>query len=133
MSFFSKSVKVVKDQFFTLALAATFIGFSAFKYAERFAAPESGWYQIQHTGSGSEDNPQNQEIVSFIGEELESEECSITQTLTPPCAVYLDMSLFPPNEDPINKTVDQADGLGAEIDPLSAGSADGYARQVPEN
>lgn len=114
-----------------LALAATFIGFSAFKYAERFAASQSGWYEIEHTGTGSADDAENQEIVSYIGEDLLSEDCSTLQKNTPPCAVFLDMSSFP--GDPLNQTVDQVDAQGAEIDPASAGSTDGYARQIPEN
>lgn len=128
-----KAITFIKQYLFMLALVATFVGFSAFKYAERFAAPESGWYEIEHTGTGSADDAENQKIVSFIGDELESEECSETPQTTPPCAVYLDMSAFPPLENPINQTVDQVDDAGADIDPSATESLDGYARQVPEN
>ncbi|MGK6351582.1 hypothetical protein [Parapedobacter sp. DT-150] len=61
MILLQKSVKVVKDYFFTLALVVTFIGFSAFKVVQSTQAPEDGWYNVSITGSPASD-PGNQQI-----------------------------------------------------------------------
>lgn len=62
----NKIMKVVKDHFFILALVATFIGFSAFKYAERFDDPEDGWYQVSVATGGDPGDPQDLIIGNAI-------------------------------------------------------------------
>lgn len=68
MTQINKIMKVVKDQFFMLALLATFIGFSAFKYAERSNTPEDGWYEVLTDPS----DPSN-ESLQQIGDKLDEE------------------------------------------------------------
>jgi len=62
----TKLVKAVKDYFFTLALAVTFIGFSAFKYVHSTQAPEDGWYEVIPDAA----NP-NDESLQQIGQKLD--------------------------------------------------------------
>jgi len=123
----NKATNFIKQYFFMLALAATFVGFSAFKYTAPNVA-QSGWYSISN-----DEDPEDQQIISHLDEGLESEICDVSQQFTPPCAVYLDMTQFNQNQDPTDLTVAEAvDDFGATIDKTTSGSIDGYARQVPQ-
>jgi hypothetical protein len=129
MTVIQKTVKVVKDQFFTLALAATFVGFSAFKYAERFAAPESGWYEVDAQGTlpADYDDPAKQTIGSHLENGPNGVDCDQTFE-EKPCAVYLEFNestyMGPTNIENQELTVEEIiNEPGAEI------SSEGYARR----
>ncbi|MGK6352224.1 hypothetical protein [Parapedobacter sp. DT-150] len=128
----NKAITFIKQYFFMLALAATFVGFSAFKYAERFAAPQSGWYEVEATGDvpSEYDNPENQTIGSHL-ESDPSGDCNPTNE-EKPCAVFLEFDelTYTGPTDIENMTVEEiADEPGAEISPSSAGNSDGYSRR----
>lgn len=127
MKFIHKTVKVVKDQFFTLALAATFIGFSAFKYAERFDAPEDGWYEVTPSTTDP-DNPALQSIGNLIPAPPEEDATSCAQFDNEghKCAIELSFDTSDPNNQPDKPATVQE----AENDMLV--SIDGEARQPEE-
>lgn len=66
-----------------LALAATFIGFSAFKFADKLAL-QPGWYPVEEQGAGD----QNLNFTSDTPVELEQEDCE-ENIEGEHCAVYL--------------------------------------------
>jgi len=94
-----------------LALAATFIGFSAFKASEQ---EQTGWYSI--TPDNDEPNEQSsQEIDNFVDTTPPSgDECSV-ENEQDPCQVHLDLTNFS-STTPINQlTVKQAADSGAVV------------------
>jgi len=130
MKFIQKTVKVVKDQFFTLALAATFIGFSAFKFAERFDAPEDGWYEVTHINPSlpDPDIPSNQQIGNLISAPPSSDTTACAQNDNDGymCAVELSFDTSDPNNQPEKPATVQE----AQSDALV--TLDGEARQPEE-
>src|SRR5690606_22818803 len=60
----NKTITYIKQYFFMLALVATFVGFSAFKFVEKFDEPEDGWYSLSIINEELEDPdiPSNLEI-----------------------------------------------------------------------
>jgi len=110
MKFIQKTVKVVKDQFFTLALAATFVGFSAFKFAHHNQA-DSGWYSIEVDPSDP-DNKDLQQIQSFESTAPPTGDCSTLHNLTP-CQAELDLTNFNSTTPIEEMTVAEAIDAGA--------------------
>lgn len=106
-----KVTNFIKQYFFMLALAAMFVGFSAFKIVDD---PESGWYTIDV----DEDDPNDQstqEIVSRFGDEApESEECNLAN-MAKPCQVHLNLTNFNSSTPIEDLTVQQAFAAGAVI------------------
>ncbi|SEK80835.1 hypothetical protein SAMN05421740_102755 [Parapedobacter koreensis] len=93
-----------------LALAATFVGFSAFKAASRHQA-ESGWYTIT-VDPLDPDNQEHQQIEAFEGTAPPTGNCS-TLNNQDPCQAELDLTNFN-SSTPIDElTVAEAIAAGA--------------------
>ncbi|WP_257669183.1 hypothetical protein [Parapedobacter tibetensis] len=85
----SKAAIFIKQYFFALALAATFIGFSAFKYVESTQQPEDGWYEITSDATDPDD-----ESLQQIGEKLDNDPPAVgsgcaTANSGDRCAIHL--------------------------------------------
>ncbi|MFC7526818.1 hypothetical protein ACFQRK_22870 [Parapedobacter sp. GCM10030251] len=110
----SKVTDFIKQYFFLLALVATFIGFSAFKLAERYDEPEDGWYEVTITGSPATD-PANQQIGNMIPEPPLSDSTSCAQSnLHDICAVELEFDRSDPNNE-LEKPQTVQDALDDEL------------------
>lgn len=96
----NKIMKMVKDQFFILALLATFIGFSAFKAVEGNQLRQSNWYQVS-ISSGNPEDPSNQNIGGVISPPTGN--CQTTRDSVM-CAIELSLN---PEVDPPS-TVEEA-------------------------
>ena len=111
-----------------LALAATFVGFSAFKFVEKNTPPESGWYEISHLSGGSFDLPEYQKIEGHL-ENGPQDDCSPFNAETDPCAVLLDLSDFDELSIVGMNVYEATEVYDAEINLNSGGEDDGYARR----
>ncbi len=120
MTFLQKSVKVVKDYFFILALVVTFIGFSAFKTIEiKHQSPD--WYEVQLKNPSQPDSDLNREVIS---EGNSDQDCD--QDNGDICAVGLNVSGIPSgtltalhnriaDEDEENPTIAEFIAAGASV------------------
>lgn len=129
------SIAIIKKNVLMLVAMATVVGFSAFKVAEKFAAPLTGWYELHITDDSSPtayNNPANQEIGAFFGSSTApSGSCDPTQPVTKPCAVFLDMSEYAGPDEIEGLTVATATNPtnNAQRQP-SDSSPDGYSREI---
>ena len=123
----SKVSNFIKQYFFMLALAATFVGFSAFKLVPEKQADDD-WFEI--TIQGSPNQKENQIIDETLDNPPELEaaqgECRI-ENEADPCAVHLNLPTGITPSMLENLSVDDAETLhGVTI-------GDGYAKQWLEN
>jgi len=97
----TKTTNFIKQYFFMLALVATFIGFSAFKFAERFAAPDDGWYEVTPSPTDP-DNPALQSIGNLIPAPPaeDSTSCAQFDNEGHNCAIELSFDRSDPNNQP---------------------------------
>ncbi|HWK56346.1 MAG TPA: hypothetical protein VNQ80_03360 [Parapedobacter sp.] len=95
-----------------LALAAMFVGFSAFKYAERFDDPQDGWYLVTPSSSDP-DNESLQTIGSSTipePDETNAEACAQFDNEGNVCAIKLTFHTDENDEyPPMPTTVQQAE------------------------
>lgn len=125
-----KTAAYVRQYFFFLALVAMVIGFSAFKFAERFDAPEDGWYEVTHINPTlpNPDIPSNQQIGNLISAPPSSDTTACAQNDNDGymCAVELSFDTSDPNNQPDKPATVQE----AQSDELV--TLDGEARQPEE-
>ncbi len=93
----NKATKFIKQYFFMLALAATFVGFSAFKFSEQRKSFDTRWYAVtlnnpnlpndpsnQLIGDEADDDPENGESETECATENEGIICTVQLNLDDP-------------------------------------------------
>ncbi|PPK98244.1 hypothetical protein [Parapedobacter indicus] len=86
----SKAITYIKQYFFMLALVATFIGFSAFKFAANQTF-EDGWYSLSYVNESdpNPNRPENLAIESHLEEDPEGD-CDVENPQDIACAAFLE-------------------------------------------
>ncbi|TJY68144.1 hypothetical protein FAZ19_02470 [Sphingobacterium alkalisoli] len=123
----------LKSYITAIVAVAVILGFSAFKVAEKFTQPQSGWYQISVNPSAPDDKSQ-QIIGGFESETAPNEEnCNLESEETPPCQVHLNLTNFSGAATPAGLSVSDATNPSTYNGALDMSqSSDGYARQEEE-
>ena len=85
-----KAITFIKQYFFMLALAATFIGFSAFKFTDRQAF-DDGWYALSYDDEELENpnTPENLKIENHQGSNP-GQDCAVNNPDDIACAIFLE-------------------------------------------
>ncbi len=124
-----KAISYIKKNSMLLLAGAAIIGFSSFKLAEKFAAPQSGWYQVTPDPTDPEDKSL-QVIGAFVSTAAPSGACDPENNPSDkPCQILLNLTNFTASS-PEHMTVEEAiDTYQASIDLASGGNNDGYARE----
>lgn len=125
----SKVTNFIKQYSFMLALAATFVGFSAFKASNRIQSSDE-WFNITATPNGDINEQEDQ----LIGTDIPAPDstpadgqCRINNTAEP-CAVFLHLGAGTEPEDLDGMTVKEA-LESVEVDvTLNSGTGGGYAK-----
>jgi hypothetical protein len=131
----TSNMESLKSYITAIVAVAVIFGFSAFKVAEKFAPPQSGWYELHITNDSSPtayNNPANQEIGDFYGPSTApTGSCDPEQEITKPCAVFLDMSEYTGPDEIEGLTVATVtdETNNAKREP-SDNSPDGYSREL---
>ncbi len=114
-----------------LALAATFVGFSAFKYTNKdkgtFESPQ--WYTVTVDNPSLPQDISNLRIINAADEPEEGtgDFCATDNSLDT-CMVRINTENLSGPSDIENLTIQQAQSAGAPVLPQAGG--DGYARSI---